>query len=233
VAGIAQYTVTWVVQQLNALPAALEQVKAGISMNNARIMEIDRNADQIPDPAKRAIAKAQIRKFVARQAELMRAYKATGQKFNDAYAKMKAWLRERGLLNDSGMHGLGGGPLLAPFLIGAAVAFVVIWAVNARKDNAKQSAVLPLVAQAVGQYTSGNSTTEQFNTVMDRLMEMSKPNPPQDPFGLANLAKELTPLALVVLGFLVLPPIVKSFTSRGAAASGGSARRARLQGADA
>lgn len=210
-----QYTVSWLVQKLNALPAAVERERVRISENNARIMQADREANAITDPVKRAEVKRAIGEMVKRQVAIVRMYRSFGVRFSDAYAQAKRWLADHGLLAQSGLSGLDAAPLV-PIALGAAVVAligVVSWLAG---QNSSQASLTAAIRTKVQQYLGGEIDVAQLRNEVSVLTSLYDKQTPPDPLGLKGLAEALVPLGLVVLGFFVLPPIVQSFTRGGA-----------------
>ena len=222
--SVAQYTVTGLVQQLNALPAAIESARAGISARNAHVIELDQRANQVADPVKRAELKRAVQRLVQRQANVVKVYRATGAKFTAAYTRAKEFLRAHGLLATSGLNGLGVDPLVTPAVIAVAIVAVSAAVAYIWTHLHAQDAEITQWKELANRYVAGQLSDQQFRDLTSNLNATTDRAIPADPLGISSIAQSLIPLGLIALAFVVLPPIVQSLTT-----GRGRASRRRLQ----
>lgn len=212
--GIVQYTGQWVIDQLKRLQAEGNQRLLEIRMLNGRIVDADKRAQGIADRTLQAKVRGKLHELALEQGKTMQRWRSFWGRIEKLSSDGIAWLRSNGYSTT----GLGGLPL-APFaLAGALVIGAVIWKEN---DRMKQEIALREKQwsgqkQLVDAYVAGQISEPQFQQSSTVLMAQTNAQIPAapDPFGLANLSKALMPIALVALGFVVLPPLLQSFNSR-------------------
>lgn len=218
--SIAQNTGQWAIDQLRRLEAAALARRTEITVNNGRIVEGDRRAQAIADPAVRAAARARYHQLAQEQARIAAAYRTFGAKVAEVAGKVRAWLHANGYSTQLGA--LGVAPIALPTAIVALLSLgAVVWAANTfleRINNAQGKAVdganAVVSARLNGQI--GHDQMVETLRAQQRLYEATKPK--ADPLGLANLAEALVPIGIVVVAVILGPPLIRALEGRRSAA---------------
>lgn len=212
--GILQVSGQWVIDQLKKLEAAAEARRVEISMNNARIIEADKRAQKLPDAKRRDALRAQLHRMAQRQGVIAKAYRTFGAKVKQIAADSRAWLTSHGY--STGLSGLGVIQIPTAIVVALSIG-AVVWVSNTWLEHANktQSAALKEFETVTGLLSSGQTTPEQAIALLSAANRNADANMPKgDPLGLSNIAAALTPLAVIALAFVVLPPVIDAFNSR-------------------
>ena len=191
---------------------AAERERAQISMNNARLMEMNAGSARIADPAARATFRAWIAKSVTRQAKIVATWRATQGKIAAAVARARAFLVAHGIKpSGPGLSGLGAVPLVVPIVI---VGFVLAaWAavVLVRSMNGPQTKAIDFHRSALDALVSRGASAEQLAAFIAQAEgSIAHPPPGGNPFG--ALGDWIMPAALVLAAVLILPRVMPHVT---------------------
>lgn len=214
-ADAVQWTVDQMFGQLDKIRAGAAVERAQISMNNAHLIDLNAQADEIGDPSARAQLKAWIGKSVAHQGEIANAYRALSGNFANLAAKAEAWLRSVGI--NSSVPGLAG--LGVAWVVPVAIIALAVTALAAvlfiHELNAAQVKAIALHQDGLNALVHGGATPAQVAAYIANAdasaqaqWNAAKKNAP-DPFGISHLVDSLLPIALVAAVVLLAPRMMQ------------------------
>ena len=208
-ASVAQKTGQWLIDQLTKLKAAAKQRAAEISINNGHLMTENARADQIIDATARARVKAAITKMVARQVTIAGEYRTWYGTANKLATDGINWLRANGYATS----GLSIAPLVPAAIVIALLGGAALWVMNEQIQAHSQEVALKYAEQKRlnDAYIAGQITTQQYDTATAGNQATTNSGGSGDPF--ANLAKDIMPIAGIVLLIMVAPSLLESFNA--------------------
>ncbi len=213
-ANVMQATGQWLIDQLKKLEAEAAKRRAEISIANGRIVAADAAAQKLSDATKRTDLRAQLHRMALRQATIVKAYRTFWGKVVDVTTKARGWLKANGFATQLGGLGVLQVPVSIVVLltVGAVVWTANAWLIHA---NANQKRAVDELTKVLDAIAAGQITPEQGAAFLDKANAAADAGHPKtDPLGLANLAEAAMPLALIALGFLVLPRLLDAFAAR-------------------
>ncbi len=213
-----QWTVDRLIDGMQDLVRRAEAQRAAISMANAGVMDLDRRANAVADPVKRAEIKQAVKEAYRRQVEAASSYRTFTARFAELAERAQAWMREQGIERSTPtLRGLGFAlPVVPVVVIGVYLTAVAIIG-YLEKTTALNRRQLEGKVALVDRYLAGQITAEQFRAAdqaLDRTIDVTRPS---DPFGFEALGKALLPIALIAGAVLLAPHFFRAFESRRAA----------------
>jgi len=203
--AIGQLTVNAALELIGAVARKADQARAGISMNNARIMELDQRGSAIADPAKRAAFKRSIQSAVREQAAIAGLYRGTAAKITAARTALARWMRAQGLDVPPGLGIIQAGLIPAAVVGGAALWGVLAVVDSINRRTTLQSQKLNAIATSQAEVDQGRRTPAEHEAFV-RSLDAATKTP--TPFGLDRLGEALLPIAALVAAALILPPML-------------------------
>lgn len=211
-ANAIQYTGQWAIDQLTKLKDEAHKRAAEISTLNGQLIAENTRADQIADPAKRSSVKAAIAKLVQRQVQTVKVYRDFWGRTQKLSNDVIAWLRSNGMST----QGLAGPEVLPAAVILGLVAGGALWVANNWLTGSLSvtRTRAATVKSATDRYLAGQLTSSQYDQIVSAAERQADANGPGgDPFGFSNIAKALTPIAIVVGLIIVGPPLLRAFSA--------------------
>lgn len=203
--AVVQWTIDQLFGQLRRIRDGAAAERSRISMNNARLMDLNREADEIGDAARRQQFKAWIQRSVSRQGEIANLYRSTSAKISALADRIRSFLLQHGIApSAAGLSDLG---VVPPLVVPAALIALaaVSWAAVAfiHERNAVQTRMIDLHARGLNELIRGGASPQQIaQFIAEADAGLARAKPSNDPFGLESLL----PIALVAVGLVVFGP---------------------------
>ena len=219
IAAPIQWGVDVLLSQLGKIEERARVERSQIYLNTAHLKELDLESRKITDPAKRAALRSWLERSFARQREISALYQGFSNRLGQLAGQVRAFLAAHGIKGSGGLSGLGVVPLVVPVALVALAASA--WAAVAYigTKNAPQTKGIQLQRETLAALAKSGATAEQILEAAkagERAVAAMQP-PPGDPLGLSELARTLTPLALIVAAALILPGLLRALPRRAAA----------------
>jgi len=207
-----QWTVDRLFDQLRQLRAKAAEEARTISTNNGRLVALNRSADEVSDPAQRAALRAWIQRSVQRQITIVRHWRAGSARVAALAKRAGDWLRQHGIA-PSGLGDVGAAQaIVVPVVIIGLVALAWAAVFYVHEENAAQNKAIALQEHGLASLVHAGATPEQINAYMASAEKAIADTQPKgsDPFGMQDLVKALTPIAVIAGAALLFPPVLEA-----------------------
>lgn len=216
--GTLPAPVQWTVEQLlkvgGEIAKRLDAIRASISMSNARWIALNERGRAISDPARRDAVLAAVKAGVREQERIVGIYRMAGERFEAAWRAFRGWAAQHGAA-PAALNGLGIGPAAVPAALVAGLLLIAGTAKTLETLLGAQVRRAGALEKAVAGFAAGQLTEAQFRQAAAAINgQADREKPAGDPFGIAAIAEALMPLALIALGFVVLPRLLDAMGSR-------------------
>lgn len=182
---VIQWGTDQLFSMLTQIQQGAEAERAQASENNQALIDLNTQAQQIPDPDSQAAFLAWVQTSVQRQNTIGRVWRDLSARFSDLIGKVKSWLESIGLSPDiPGLAGLGQ-PLAIIVPVSLALLTLTAWAavVWMHNANAAQVQAIQFHQQGLAALVGSGATTQQLLDFMNGAdTQINKTMPKGNPF---------------------------------------------------
>ena len=177
-----------------------------LSINNGRIMQLDKRASLVRDPKARELAKIEVRKLAGSQSGIASRIRL----FSDMWKRLMKTVTEfLSKLRVKVPGGLGEPITIVSATVIAAVLVAIAFIVKVKFDNDRMDKLIQERGAIIEGMVSGQITPEAARQMVDQLNQ-SSPAGQQDALGVSNVLGSAAPIALAVAAIVVVPMLFKS-----------------------